>query len=576
MKFFFLFWTAAVGLMCQQACSKELMPSGGSTGNNGMNISVAKKDVHAVVDSSSVECAIPTATNAPADVIESKSADEAGKIVVPNDPVFAIASGPFKPDWKSLQQYNCPDWFRDAKFGIFMHWGLPAVVDENRPFFTGHYARGMYYQHGKGTAPFCKDIYDWHVQHYGHPSQFGYKDLIPLWKAQNWDPDALVAFYKSIGARYIVPVAVHHDNFDIYDSSYQRWNVAQMGPKRDILGEWKRAAEKQGLHFGASTHLDRAPSFLSGSWGSDWEGPLKGVPYDGSDPKYQDFYLKGVPLEQFQKNWFQRTKEIIDKYQPELLYFDGSLPFGDYGLRLAAHFYNTNASRHQGQCEAVLNLKRGPSPKGFVFDIERGQSDGLRDDPWQTDTTLIGGWFYHKAEVELSAPVLVANLVDIVSKNGNLLLNVSQKPDGTLPENQRAVLEQLGGWLKVNGDAIYGTRPWKIFGEGPTQVKAGSFNEPKSAYTPEDFRFTTKGDRLFAIALGFPQNGKLKIHSLAANSPYFKGEITSVRLLGSTAKLKWTRDPSGLSIDLPSAKPCDHAITLEIGGTHEINNRGND
>ncbi|MGN6554688.1 MAG: alpha-L-fucosidase [Verrucomicrobiota bacterium] len=499
-------------------------------------------------------------TPAPADTIEASKESAAGKVQL-----MPLTPGPFQPNWESLRNYQCPDWFRDAKFGIFMHWGLPSVADETRPFSTGHYARGMYNQHGQGTAPHCKDIYDWHVARYGHPSKFGYKDLIPLWKAEHFNADALVAFYKSIGARYIVPVAVHHDNFDIYDSSLHRWNVARMGPKRDILGEWKKAAEKHGLRFGASSHLDRAPSFLEASHGSDYEGPLKGVPYDGADPRYRDLYLKDVSQETFERQWYLRTRELIDKYQPDLLYFDGGLPFGDYGLQLAADLYNRNIARHGGSNEAVLNLKRAPVDSAYVLDIERGQSDTLRPLPWQTDTTLISGWFYHKAELEMNAQAVVANLADIVSKNGNLLLNIGLKPDGTIPENQKEALESVGRWLAINGEAIYATRPWRLFGEGPTQVKQGAFNEPKSGFTADDVRFTTKGTTLYAIVLGWPASGSLIIKSLATGRE--PAEIASVQMLGASSPLAFARDADGLKVRFPEARPCEHAYVLKIATT---------
>lgn len=479
--------------------------------------------------------------------------------------VGTIAAGPFQPTWQSLSRYECPAWFRDAKFGVFMHWGLPSVVDENRPFGTGHYARGMYNQHGRGTADFCREIYDWHVARYGHPTKFGYKDFIPLWRAEHWDPDALVAFYKSIGARYIVPVAVHHDNFDIYDSTYHRWNAAKMGPKRDILGEWRRAALKYGLRFGASTHLDRAPSFLAASHGSDWEGPLKGVPYDGADPRFKDFYLLGVTSEQFQREWYLRTREIIDRYQPDLLYFDGGLPFGAYGLNLAADLYNSNLARHGGRNEAVLNLKRAPVASAYVHDIERGQSDVLRPLPWQTDTTLIGGWFYHKARLEMTASEVVTNLADIVSKNGNLLLNVGLEPDGTLPDDQRAVLEDVGRWLRVNGEAIYGTRPWTTFGEGPTKVSAGSMTDLKAPFTARDIRFTTKDHVLYVIVLGWPSDaGTVTVHSLGTAA--HPGRIRSVEMLGENAPLSFSQNEGALTVTFPKTKPCAYAYVLKIDG----------
>ncbi|RXK55894.1 hypothetical protein ESB00_08445 [Oleiharenicola lentus] len=504
----------------------------------------------------SLFAAEPKQTDA-ADTIEASDERNAGRVRVE-----ALTPGPFAPNWESLAAYETPDWFRDAKFGIFMHWGIPAVTDETRPFGTGHYARGMYCQHGRGAPPHCKDIYDWHVQRYGHPSQFGYKDLIPLWRAERFDADALVAFYKEIGARYIVPVAVHHDNFDVYDSSFTRWDAKDMGPKRDILGEWRQAALLHGLRFGTSSHLDRAPSFLEMSHRADTDGPMAGVPYDGADDRYADFYLKGVTPEQWQQHWYQRTREIVTKYQPDLLYFDGALPFGDYGLNIAAELYNRSIARH-GRNEAVLNLKRGPNPKAFVLDIERGQSDKMLEHAWQTDTTLISGWFYHRAELEITTPVVIANLADIVSKNGNLLLNIGLKPDGTIPDNQRQTLVGVGRWLKLNGEAIYGTRPWKVYGEGPTQVKAGHFNEPKSAYTAQDIRFTRKGDTLYAILLGWPGNdAEAAISSLRAGET--ARPVTSVEMLATSEKLAFRQTEGALRVILPRAQEGEHAYVLRI------------
>jgi alpha-L-fucosidase len=493
-----------------------------------------------------------------ADTIEDSEQKAAGPVNVK-----PLTPGPFAPSWDSLKKYQTPDWFRDAKYGIFMHWGLPAVTDENRPFGTGHYARGLYLQNGVGGPPHTVEIYNWHVARYGHPSKFGYKDFIPLWRAERFDADALVAFYKNVGARYIVPVAVHHDNFDVYDSTHTRWNSVKMGPRRDILGEWKRAAEKHGLRFGASSHLDRAPSFFAASHGSDFEGPLKGVPYDGANPEFKDFYLLGVSPAAWQREWYLRTVEIVEKYQPDLLYFDGDLPFGGYGLNIAADFYNRNIAKNGGRNEAVLNLKRAPIESAYVHDIERGQSDKLRELPWQTDTTLIAGWFYHKAALEMTPYAVVSNLVDIVSKNGNLLLNVGLKPDGTIPANQREVLESVGRWLAENGEAIYGTRPWRVFGEGPTQVKAGAFNEPRSGFTAQDIRFTTKGDHLYAIILGWPGPGAtVTIRNLAADQA--PKTIHSLELIGSPVKLSYTRDAEGLKVKLPSKAPGDHAYVLKL------------
>jgi alpha-L-fucosidase len=497
----------------------------------------------------------------------------------------------FSPNWESLKNYQVPDWFRDAKFGIFMHWGVQSVPANN-----GWYARFMYTQEGAlwGNA------YEYHRAHYGHPSEFGYKDLIPQWRAEAWDPEALVQFYKQIGARYIVPVAVHHDNFDNYDSTWQPWNSVNMGPHRDVVGEWKHAADKYGLRFGVSTHSDRTWDWFATAHGSDVSGDLKGVLYDGHltaadgkgtwwdgyDPR--DLYAPphaaaAEPSPEYCEIWYKRTLELIDKYQPDLLYFDGPLPIvrpiengglphpirSRYGLEIAAHFYNANQDWHDGRQDAVLNIKLWepgsvPDKTAIVLDIEKGQSDTLRSAPWQTDTSLIGEWYFAPGPLELDDTVVVHNLCDIVSKNGNLLLNVGLRADGTLPDDQRAVLLGIGRWLDLNGEAIYGTRPWKIFGEGPTKIEHGDFKQNKQPFTANDIRFTTKSNTLYAIALGWPTNGTLTVKSLIAAQPLWFGVISTVEMLGVTEPLNWSLTDNGLVVQLPDRPPCDYAYVLKI------------
>jgi len=494
------------------------------------------------------------------------------------------APAEFTPDWQSLAAYRVPDWYRDAKFGIFMHWGVQSLP---APANDGWYARQMYMQSGAqwGRA------YAYHVATYGHPSVFGYKDMIPLWKAEHWDPDALVRFYKEIGARYIVPVAVHHDNFDLYNSRFQPWNSVNLGPHRDIVGEWKQAAGRYGLKFGVSSHSDRTWDWFDTSHGADSSGLLKGVPYDGNltradgigkwwqgyDPAdlygpphvkeepselgpFRDFETYSALRRAYKEKWFARMRQLVDDYKPDLLYFDSPMPLGGYGLRIAAHFYNATPA-------PVLNVKvwepgTVPDESAVVLDIEKGQSDRLRPFPWQTDTSLKGGWFIDAQPLELTDEVVVHNLVDIVSKNGNLLLNVSLRADGTLPDDQRQVLIRVGEWLRQNGEAIYGTRPWGIAGEGPTLVAGGDFQQPKQPFTAADIRFTTKGGTLYAILLGWPRDRVALIRSITSAS--------SIELVGSDERLKWENGPGGVAVHLPAQPVGRFAYALRITGQQSL------
>jgi alpha-L-fucosidase len=488
----------------------------------------------------------------------------------------------FEPTWESLEQYSTPAWFRDAKFGIMMHWG-PQSVPGPTGAFDGWYGRHLYLQVG---APWG-NAYQHHLEHYGHPTEFGYKDLIPLWRAERWDPDALVRFYRDIGARYIVPVAVHHDNFDLWNSTWQPWNSVNMGPRRDVVGEWKAAADRYGLRFGVSTHSATAWWWSVASHGADVYGPLAGVPYDGRlraadgvgtwwdgfDP--QDLYERPHPQNEpadaaFIERWRLRTRDLVDQYRPDLLYFDGELPHGAAGLDLAAHFYNANQEWHGGHLEAVLNVKfleAHQPPHAVVLDIEKGQSATLRPLPWQTDTPLTEHWYYTHDPV-LQDTLVVHILCDIVSKNGNLLLNVGLYPDGTIPRDQEAVLRSVGDWLAVNGEAIYGTRPWVTFGEGPSTVPGGPFTLHRTPLTPEDFRFTTRGDTLYAMFFGRPVSGQIQIEALR---PVALAErIDTVELLGYPGPIEWAQTETGLQVTVPDDAPESIAYALRIKPAAEV------
>ena len=469
-----------------------------------------------------------------------------------------VADGPFKPDDASFKQYQCPDWFRDAKFGIWAVWGPESV-----PMQGDWYARNLYLQGG--------DQNKYHVAHYGHPSTFGFKDIIPLWKAENWDPDRLMALYQQAGAKYFCMIAEHHDNFDCWDSKHQRWNSVNMGPKRDIAGQWQQAARKHGLRFGMTEHLAASWWFYGAAKGADKTGPLAGMPYDGADPRFADLYwtdnlrAKGyydrTAPDAVKRVWYDRIKDMVDHYHPDLLYSDSPLPYPEeYGHRLLAHYYNDNIRQHGGKLEAVYTCKQD-AQRRWVQDLERGIMGDIRPEPWQTDT-CVGGWYYHSGIRYKSTAMVLQMLADIVSKNGNLLLNFPPRPDGTLDGDELKILAELAAWMPVNGEAIFGTRPWKVFGEGSSRVKSGGFNEGALRYTAHDIRFTTKGDKLYALALGWPADRRLVIRSLAASA----GTISTVDLLGHAGKLDWTQTGDGLIVTMPEQKPCDHVFALKIMG----------
>ena len=514
-----------------------------------------------------------------------------------------LASGPFQPNWDSLAQYQVPDWFRDAKFGIWAHWG-PQCQPERGDW----YARGMY-QEGS-------DQYKFHIQKYGHPSKFGFKDVINEWKAENWNPEELVSLYKGAGAKYFMALANHHDNFDLYDSKYQSWNSTKLGPKKDLVGGWAKAAKQHGLPFGVSVHASHPWTWYEVAQRADKTGPHAGVPYDGKltkadgggkwwdgyDP--QELYAQNHPLSKYSwdndsgKFWdwgpgtsiptkaycdkfLNRTIELIDKYGPELIYFDDTAlplwPISDAGLKIAAHMYNASIKKH-GKLQAALfgKVLNEQQRKCMIWDIERGQSNQIEPLPWQTDT-CIGGWHYDRRIYDdkgyKSAKTIVHTLVDIVSKNGNLLLNIPIRGDGTIDSEERAIVENVGAWMGVNGEAIYGTRPWKVFGEGPAiesaaPISAQGFNEGKGKpFGAEDIRFTTKGKTLYAIVLGWPGEKGSMIRSLGTSSALLGGQkITDVSMVGYPGKLNWQQAPEGLKVEMPAKQPGNNAIAFKIGG----------
>ncbi len=462
-----------------------------------------------------------------------------------------IARGPYQANWPSLEKYEVPEWYRDAKFGIFIHWGVYSVP----AFDSEWYPRNMY--------KVGEIAYKHHVDTYGPQSQFGYKDFIPRFRAEKFDEREWAELFRKAGAKYVVPVAEHHDGFPMYDCSFTEWSAAKMGPNRDIVGELARAVRAEGLHFGASSHRAEHWWFYDQGmlFDSDVKDPRNAGLYGPAEPE------KTQPDKAYLDNWLARTAEIVDKYKPELVWFDWWIEqpaFESYKQKFASFYYNRGAEWKRG---VAINYKNQGFPEhAAVLDIERGKLDTLRPLFWQTDTSVsIKSWGYIENDSFRSTDSLVDDLIDIVSKNGCLLLNIGPRADGTIPEEVQKILLDMGKWLAVNGDAIYGTRPWKIPGEGPTQVVGGSFKDTAGkSFTAQDIRFTTRENKLYAIALAWPENRKLTIKSLAAGAPNSPRKIEAVRLLGAKSRLEWKQTKEGLSVEFPAEKPCDYAFALEI------------
>jgi len=478
-----------------------------------------------------------------------------------------IARGPFEPTFESLRQYECPEWFRDAKLGIWSHWGPQAV-----PMYGDWYARSIY---NEGS-----DQYRYHLRHYGHPSKVGYKDIVQLWKAEKFDPENLMELYMEAGAKYFVAQAMHHDHFFNYDSKIHRWNSVNMGPRQDIVARWKAAAVKRGLPFGLTEHLGATFSWFAWNKASDKEGPFAGIPYDGNDPAYEDFYLPNrehfqadkpfhdhhpwySPNRWWHQRWFDVMKELIDRYQPDLLYSDGALPFGEAqyeaGLHAVAHLYNTSAALHGGVNKAVYNQKdrRAEIYSVGVLDIERSQEPEVKPDPWQTDT-CVGDWFYNVRTVYKKPGHVIEILVDIISKNGCLLLNIPQKPDGTIDEECALLLREMAKWNKMSAEAIYGTRPFRVSGEGPSSVIIDHFKEDAVNWTSADFRFTKRDNTLYAFQMRWPQDNRAVIRTLTVAD-----KVRSVRLLG-VGEVAFEQPYGMLVVNLPERKPTHYVHVLAI------------
>lgn len=473
----------------------------------------------------------------------------------------ADREGPFRPDWESLQKYEAPEWYKDAKFGIFIHWGAYSVP----AFGNEWYPRNMYRE--------GSDEYKHHIATYGPQDKFGYKDFLPMFKAEKFDPAAWAELFKKAGAKYVVPVAEHHDGFAMYDSGLSDWTVARMGPHRDTTGELAKAVRAAGLHFGLSSHRVEHDFFL---------GVGREIPSDVNDPQYAAFYGPahawispwGAPLSNdftyvstaWADDWLARGAELVEKYHPDIVYFDwwiGQALIRRNLTRFAAFYYNS--SLKYGDHVGVINYKDyAMQEHSGVLDLERGQLGDIRPLYWQTDTSVSNkSWGYIKDDTFKSPEFVVHQLIDIVSKNGNLLLNIGPRADGTIPDEVQQVLLDVGAWLSINGEAIYGTRPWRTYGEGPTKVAAGSFHDTDTAkYTPADFRFTTKGDDVYAIGLAWPTSGEVVIHSLAKTVG--SEPVRSVALIGGVAKLHFEQRADGLHVQLPAEPPAKYAYVLRL------------
>jgi alpha-L-fucosidase len=502
-------------------------------------------------------------------------------------PPLAITPGPYTNTRASLRAYTTPDWFADAKFGIWAHWGPQSAIGDG-----DWYARLMYVE---GTPQ-----YEYHRKRFGPQSKTGYKDLIPLFTADQWDPEHLMDLYQRAGAKYFFSMGVHHDGYDLWNSKYQpRWNSVASGPHKDVVGLWAAAARKRGLRFGVSEHLSNAFDWFAPSHLADTKGPYANIPYDGQNPAFADLYhdystmpanfaktILPDPMGRTAPDWwklqyFNRVKDLIDQHQPDLLYADGGIEFGEYGLATVAELYNVGPYSYQNKSEAIYFSKTPtdcPDATSCVIDHERSVLNQIDPRPWQTDT-CIGEWHYKLGATYKSPKKVIDLLVDIVSKNGNLLLNIPLPASGLPDPEELRILEAITQWTGINGEAIYSTRPWKIHGEGPsTKViikPTGKEFDPNEGKQPdlthEDIRFTTKGKTLYALVQGWPppqpnKPAELIIQSLATNSPQQPGKPVDIRLLGRNEPLRFTQDTTGLRVTLPPTPTpaSDLGIALRI------------
>jgi len=472
--------------------------------------------------------------------------------------------GKFQATWNSLSQYNVPDWFRDAKFGVFVVWGpyaVPAHVSE-------WYPRLMY----RRESP----VFEWHRRHWGPQSMFGYKDFIPMFRGERWSPEKWVATFRNAGARYLVQIADFHDGFPMYDSNLTEWTSARMGPRRDVVGELARELRNQRVKFGVSSHRAFHWSFYTFKKDFDTSNPLyAGLygPIHAPTPlvSHKPGELQQTASREFLQDWYARSVELVNKYHPDLFYFDwanGAQEFEPYRKEFAAYYYNSANRWNEG---VVITYKFKAYPEhAAVLDFERGLAHSVRPLPWQTDTSVSWkSWGYIDNDSFKSPGEIVRELVDIVSKNGNLLLSVGPKADGTLPEEAEEIFHRIGGWMDINGEAIYGTRPWRVYGEGPATLAGGSFSESKvkgMTFTPQDIRFTRKDDAIYAVFLSWPER-EAQIKELGRTSKNAPRRISNVSLLGDGSNLQWHQGSDALIVRTPDKRPCDYAYAFKITTT---------
>ena len=465
-----------------------------------------------------------------------------------------LPPGPFQPTWDSLRaNYRVPAWFNDAKFGLFLHWGLYAVPAYHNEWYEKH----LYAQYRT-----------WHLAHFGPHDRFGYKDFIPLFTCEKFDPAAWAALFRQSGARFVIPTAQHHDNFALWDSAVTPFNAKRLGPQRDLIGDLAAAVRAVGLKFGVSNHGIENFQFINPP--ADLLADLRAKKADLFDPQWADFYnvadRSDAACQRFLVNWYDRNVELIDKYRPDLLWFDNGVDIrylDPLKLRLAAYYYNRAAAWGQAVSLSTKKAAFAPSGKntatiGSIIDFEKigaRSPAGIRTGAWQVDEPIGSTWGY-TSDMKVSPPAaIIAKLADTVAKNGTLLLNLSPKADGTIPPEQQATLRAIGAWLDVNGEAIYGTHNWTTFGVGGGRGEAGPH-----------LRFTVKGDTLYAIVIGAgPADGELTLTSLAAASA-LEGRITRVTLLGTPGDLAFTHDATGLHVTLPASFAGPYARTLRITG----------